>query len=516
MSSTPKAERLGRDQKLQQKEADLLVRALHESQKEFENHQIATSCANLSEFYDKFQVQNPWNKLKQTESVDIFMIKNQDELGPQIHHAVCIKSDLMLSVYMNNVKLSKLDKFTFPLKVKTIDIVHQICDVIEAVTLESNETLTNDSFLLLLNLVLSLLLHMKSENFKHHTSIWFIYEQIRLMTMKTISYSQDLLIFSSLFYNILPHAYKFFRESGNCIFPCYSTIHKITGSETMSPLAEQRNHNFLQYIRQKFKDLQKCDKTVVLLVDEIHLKPFFDYQDGNIVGNAFDSKDAANSAFAFMINSLFSSYQDVVHILLSCKLSSDVLYSLIRKTILGLEEIGFCVICVLTDNNAINRKAMSFFMSPPKLSIVYFHPNDNARPLFFIFDTVHILKCIRNNRLNQRTCARTICFPPFNFGDISTTPGSEFACANFAALEQLYKVEDNSILKFAYKLSLKALYPSNLKRQNVKLALQIFNSFIFQALVQPGDKFKLPNYCDTSAFIQLDYLVGSGKRENSS
>ncbi|KAH9383163.1 hypothetical protein HPB48_023989 [Haemaphysalis longicornis] len=48
----------------------------------------------------------------------------------------------------------------------------------------------------------------------------------------------------------------------------------------------------------------------------------------------------------------------------------DFLDLLIRK----LEDIGIRVVAVVSDNNSINRKAMSFFADPPKLSIVYRHP----------------------------------------------------------------------------------------------------------------------------------------------
>jgi len=36
-------------------------------------------------------------------------------------------------------------------------------------------------------------------------------------------------------------------------------------------------------------------------MDEIHLRHFFDYRGGSVVGAASNSKEAAKSAFAFMI-----------------------------------------------------------------------------------------------------------------------------------------------------------------------------------------------------------------------
>ena len=189
----------------------------------------------------------------------------------------------------------------------------------------------------------------------------------------------------------------------------------------MDPFQEQSDKIFLFYIKQKFKVLTDFDKTVSLLLDEIHLKPYFDFKGGNNVGQAHNSSEPAKSAFVFMITSLFSSYKDVVYIFPANKMKSDILHKLIFKTIVGLETIGFRVISVITDNNSINSKAMSFFSSPPKKSIVYQHPSDQCRPLFFILDTVHLLKCIRNNWLNQKTSGKCIVYPTFDFCGMSTT-----------------------------------------------------------------------------------------------
>ena len=115
-----------------------------------------------------------------------------------------------------------------------------------------------------------------------------------------------------------------------------------------------------------------------------------------------------------MINSVFSKYKDAVHVLPSCKMSASVLFDLIKRIVLGLENIGFRIICVLSDNNAINRKAMSFFTSPSEFSIVYPHPCDNSRPLFYILDSVHIFKCIQNNWLNQNPTESVLVFHYFN------------------------------------------------------------------------------------------------------
>ena len=110
---------------------------------------------------------------------------------------------------------------------------------------------------------------------------------------------------------------------------------------------------------------------------------------------------------------------------------------------------------------------MSSFASPPQLSIVYPHPCDSTRPLFYILDSVHILKCIRNNWLSQKSEDKCFKFPSFQYGNISTSQNSDGVLASFSSLKELHHVETESLVKYAYRLSTKALQPSNLERQNV-------------------------------------------------
>jgi len=55
----------------------------------------------------------------------------------------------------------------------------------------------------------------------------------------------------------------------------------------------------------------------------------------------------------------------------------------------------------------------------------------------------------------------------------------------------------------ACKLSLKALNPSPFERQNVNLALRIFNDFVAQALVELGSKHNILHWPDTSVYIKI-------------
>ncbi|GFW19621.1 transposable element P transposase [Trichonephila clavipes] len=195
---------------------------------------------------------------------------------------------------------------------------------------------------------------------------------------------------------------------------------------------------------------------------------------GYILGMAYNSEQAATSAYVFMLVVFFLLLKEVVHIMPVKKIDGEKLFA-VKKTIVELDGIGFKVIGVVSDNNSINRKAMSNFSVPPKLSI--------SNPLFFVSDSVHIFKCIRNNWINQKNAGQCFYFPDFE--------------------DHKFPLLEANFSKFAYGLTLKALCPTNLEKENVKLVLKIFNNFVIQGLQLLGEQHKLISYETTSIFISL-------------
>lgn len=224
----------------------------------------------------------------------------------------------------------------------------------------------------------------------------FICEQLTLLTTakERYRYSSSTTILCSILYTISPHAYKYLRDYGSLILPHPQTIKGICNKHMTDPHMDEKNM-FLTYARNVFGMLKDHERFVILLFDEIHIDPFMDYKGGNIAGTAVNNNNSlASSAFTFMITSVCSSFKEVVHIAPVSKINSEMLHNFIKTIIENLEEIGYVVFCTISDNNAINGKAMSHFSATDQLSIVYPHPIDNQRPLFYLFDTVHLLKCV--------------------------------------------------------------------------------------------------------------------------
>ena len=121
-----------------------------------------------------------------------------------------------------------------------------------------------------------------------------------------------------------------------------------------------------------------------------------------------------------------------------------------------------------------------------------------------MFDSVHLLKCIRNNWLAQKDVNKTFKFPKFSFDDIDFNR-TRICNAPFNTLKKLHSVESDSLLKHAYKLTLKSLSPSTLEKPNVNLVINIFNEYVIQALLTLGSKHRLPFFENLAEFIQIIY-----------
>lgn len=497
--------------KAQLREEQHVLHALEASEESFREEDSMWACGSLDDIKIKLhllQLDLPWTTL--IHPTTLHLCFTSSDPAPCIISSITISSDMQATVSLHGAPLPSVGDISLPHRVSSMRDIDQIISTLQqlsAPNFQSQDTATAQT-LLTLNLVLRLLSSVCVQSSKFFNALSFVHDQIALivhnLSKNSMSYPSEYLVFSSIFYNVSPHAYRFLRDSGKVILPSYSTVRRLILSNCMDPRTEQTSGTFLYYIGRKFKSLKPRDFIVNLLIDEIHLHSFFDFKGGNVVGSSYnDVHSAATTAFAFMITSAFSSYKDVVHVLPSCKMNGETLFAIVKRMIVGLESIGFTVISVITDNNRINRKAMSFFANPSALLTRYPHPVDPDRPLFFIFDSVHLLKSVRNNWLNVKTIDKSLYYPHFNFSNLVSSSSENVQTASIGALKKLLEYDTGSLLKFSYRLSHKALNPSNLDRQKVSLALRVFNEYVAQGLLSIGEKMSIPDYAGTSLFIKI-------------
>ena len=87
-----------------------------------------------------------------------------------------------------------------------------------------------------------------------------------------------------------------------------------------------------------------------------------------------------------------------------------------------------------------------------------------------MFDTVHLLKCLRNNWISEKCQKLSL---------------DNKAVGSFSDVKSIHQYEKENILK-SIPLSHAAVYPSSLQLQNVQNVLKVFNEKVVAALKLKG------------------------------
>lgn len=167
------------------------------------------------------------------------------------------------------------------------------------------------------------------------------------------------------------------------------------------------------YLKTKSQYIQEHEKCVNLLLDEISVRPQISYASSTIQGMSLNKNlEPAKSVQPF-ISSIHSKNKDITGLFPVKDLTADELYQLPKKILKVVEECGFSVVSVIAVNIRINRNMFATICGGELMSHIT-NPNIPPKKIFFLFDSVHILKCIRNNWMNQATEGCTFTFPSFS------------------------------------------------------------------------------------------------------
>lgn len=165
-----------------------------------------------------------------------------------------------------------------------------------------------------------------------------------------------------------------------------------------------------------------------------------------------------------------------------------------------VQSLGFKVVGIVTDNNKINQTMYSLFS---KDDIVFENPDFPNDYIYMLYDTVHILKNIRNNWINKSDADKTFYFPHFNDNKIL-----------LACFSDLRSLESQNFLQKSFKINHKSLYPTNTERQSVQLAVNIFDRTTIAALHSANNE----NFEGTIHFLEIFnkwWTIVNNKHANS-
>ena len=299
-----------------------------------------------------------------------------------------------------------------------------------------------------------------------------VVQQLDLLQQCKTKYCGDYLHWAFQVFSLSPSAYGFLRDS-TLMLPHPVYLRKLSSCFTVEPGTECNAH--LTYLTKKCQLLEPHERYVTMLLDEIYVQPKVSYKGGTVKGFAANcDMTQATTVQAFMICSILSHRKDIAALVPVKNLTAPYLKDITMHIIRMVEKAGFRIVCLISDNNRVNGN-MFRLLCGGLLQPCIDHPCDNSRKLFFLFDTVHLFKCIRNNWINQKDSDQTLTFPDMLDANLIHK-------AKFSVLKQLHENEKNNHVKLAPSLSYKALNPSNTERQSVPLMLCIFNEKVVAAL----------------------------------
>src|SRR6218665_1925937 len=326
-----------------------------------------------------------------------------------------------------------------------------------------------------------------------------VIQQLNLLQQCKTKYCGDYLHWAFQVFPLSPTVYGFLRES-TLMLPHPVYLRKLSSCFTVQPGIVCNSH--ITYLTKKCQLLEPHERYVTMLLDEIYVEPKVTYKAGTVKGFAANcDMTQATTVQAFMICSILSHRKDIAALVPVKNLTAPYLQEITMHVIRMVEKAGFRIICLISDNNRVNGN-MFRLLCGGLLQPCIDHPCDNSRKLFFLFDTVHIFKCIRNNWINQKDSDQTFLFPDMLDENLLHK-------AKFNILKQLHENEKNNLVKLAPSLSFKALNPSNTERQSVPLMLCIFNEKVVAALTllsqQQNPKFDKASVDDMYRIVELRY-----------
>ena len=139
----------------------------------------------------------------------------------------------------------------------------------------------------------------------------------------------------------------------------------------------------------------------------------FYYSTGGVFfGFAKDCPDIpAKTILGIMVKCLFTKKKFLAKLIPCSNLESQFQYTAVKGVIDVLEQCDAKVLAVINDNNKVNTCYFKKFpgYTAEKPYVCYPFENEKSRPLFLLFDPVHLIKNIRNSFLTEKT--KTLLYP---------------------------------------------------------------------------------------------------------
>ena len=206
---------------------------------------------------------------------------------------------------------------------------------------------------------------------------------------------------------------NYFNMREVIIFPSKCKLQSITKSADIKSI-----------LCKTFDEITEQQKECFLIIDEVKIRPQITFAGGFLSGMSKDNPNMkATAMLAVMLRSLHGGPSIMLSVVPVSKLTAEFQFEIVKQCTKEVEDAGGKVIGSITDNHKINQQYCKLFSLQENWRAC--HPLDSSRVWFLLYDTVHLLKCIRNNWLTEPTCRLSIGGHVGNFSDVRSIYNDE-------------------------------------------------------------------------------------------
>jgi hypothetical protein len=450
--------------------------SLEEVAKIFEDNSGNDWCFIKKEDYFKFcKVEE--NKITQTPLVSYIVMMCLKTGATTLHH------------YGQKLDLGKISFANFNMSSKTLEPQRKTIEffISKLKTLAAEKTSMRDILKLVTSTVENCIDKEDSsdssdEVFSNENlvTIRFICEQLKLVSFEKRKYTPAMIRLAMMIKFYSTSGYNAIRDSKFMILPSESTLHSYTVPRREKGIHQAR----LTELSCLAKTLPDNKREVSVIFDEMALQPNVNFDtsgmmEGFATNQSFEKPQLATSMLCFMVQGLKQNFHEIVSFHPVHSLGADFLQKCFLQVIHLLMKAGFNPKLSVCDNHSVNRKLYRSLSNKTDEELmrdpVFQNPYKPSEEIVLIHDSVHILKCIRNNWFRK---------PVWELPNQSKI--------SWSLLEKLRLIEEDLPIRKAHPLSNKSLKPNNIDKQKVKLAYNVVswpvrNSLLWYSNLKPEE-----------------------------
>lgn len=207
-------------------------------------------------------------------------------------------------------------------------------------------------------------------------------------------------------------AASFIKNVSTAAYKVLTTFFNLPSTRTLSTMARNlHSTDNVSFLKNAAAQCTDAEKNILIAVDEIALDPKIEYKSGRINGFSHDGK-VAKTAQGFFASSVAGKFSELISLEPINGCTATVLKEMLFDIIDVLQECGFTVVCIVTDNHTINQSLFKILTKENK-TVWFPNPTKEGHKIFCRFDQVHLFKNIRNAWLNKKDVEKTFLFPDF-------------------------------------------------------------------------------------------------------